>query len=441
MFKEFLHKSEDSKRAARWLFLIGLFTSTKIHLGGSIAIAELGLFLAAPIILSREYPRLRRYGFGPLLALIVLWFLGAVYSDLYNHSYLPVMLKGIATPAVYFTSVVGIFSLLRKDFDNLKWLLLGFAVSAVVSTFFFSRASSLGIEETAESALDRTLGYKLYWVSMASTWILLPIKGWYRRTPMWYVFSAVFGLALYSLLTGARSLFATMMVSFILLILVHRSQLAMKRLARNSVFIGGALLLVLVCAKTGYKYAVKSGFLGEEELHKYEMQTKKGDSAIKMLMAGRGEFFVDIFAAWERPLVGRGSWAIDWDYIYPAFVHKYGDDEAIYKLDRMMLRTHGLWRIPAHSHIATYWMWHGIFALIFWVYFGWIMVSTLKSRLHVIPDFFGYVVLVVPSYIWDLFFSPVGHRLEESVMLVVCLLIRHQDKINKIANRRRAVLS
>lgn len=127
-------------------------------------------------------------------------------------------------------------------------------------------------------------------------------------------------------------------------------------------------------------------------------------------------------------------------YIYPAFIHKYGDDEAIYKLDRMILRTGGLWRIPAHSHIATYWMWHGIFALIFWLYFGWIMVSTLKSRLHVIPDFFGYIVLVVPPYIWDLFFTPVGHRLEESAMLVVCLLIRHQDKINKVANRRRVVL-
>lgn len=421
----------EAKKVARLLFCIGLFASTKVHLVGSIAISELLMIVMFPFVLFKEWPTLRRYGFVPLLYLLILWIVGAVCSDLYNHTYIIYAIKGWATPVVYFVSVVVIFSLLRKNFDGYKWMLLGFAISQVISTFVFSRASSIGMEEYSENALDKTIEYKLYWITMLSTWLLLPIKGWYQKTPMWYALAVTFGVSIYALLTGARSLFMSFMVSFVLLAWANKSRFAMKRLTKNFVMVVIVLGLALYGGKLAYKSAVKSGFLGTSELHKYEKQTAKGDSVIKLLMAGRAEFFVDIFAAIDRPWLGRGSWALDWDYIYPEFVAKYGDVSDQNRMERLMMQNSTLWRIPAHSHIATYWMWHGVGALLFWLYYGWIIISTLTRRLHIIPECYGYLVLVLPAFLWDWLFTPCGHRIQESLMLVVCLLVRYQANLIK----------
>ena len=90
------------KRRFSWAaFLLGLFSMTKINLGGSIAISELVVVILTPFIFVREMKNFKKDGIKTLIVLTFLWLFGAIFSDVYNHNFISFALKGIATPVVY----------------------------------------------------------------------------------------------------------------------------------------------------------------------------------------------------------------------------------------------------------------------------------------------------------------------------------------------------
>ncbi len=168
--------------------------------------------------------------------------------------------------------------------------------------------------------------------------------------------------------------------------------------------------------------------LGEAEQKKYELQTKEGESVMRLLMSGRAEFFIGLFASVKQPFIGRGSWAVDKEGICRDFLYNYGSHEDYEALLKSSYMQTGLCFIPFHTHIITYWMWHGIFGLMFWVYFLYVVVTTLRSRMHTVPGLYGYFAVVIPAFLWDLFFSPLGARMNEAMLLLLCLLVRMIDR-------------
>lgn len=412
------------------LFLAGLFSLTRINIGGSIAITEIVMVFLSPLLFIRNVTNFKRDGIMPLLIFCLLWLGGAVLSDIINDTNVRFALKGIATPIVYFAGIVCMYVLLRRDPRNLKWYVLGAAFSYVVSTFYFQRAASFDVEVSAESALERTIDYKLYWITLADHFLLLPIRGWFAATPFMYSGCAVLCLAISALCLGARSMFATFAVSFTFIVIGGKTLRSMVRLKRHMLMIAVLMCCVMVVAKVVYKDMAISGMLGEGERHKYEYQTKAGDSALQMLMSGRSEFFVGIFAAKDHPIVGRGSWAIDKDEIWPEFVRRYGSLED-YEVLAKAISQYGYSRyIPFHSHIVTYWMWHGIFGLFFWLYVLCLVIKTLFRGMYVNYEHFGFFALAIPAFMWDIFFSPAGLRVYESMLFVLCALVVTADRHN-----------
>lgn len=429
----------DGPKMSWGLFFIGLFSMTRIDLGGSIAISEIIMVAMAPYVFIKEFKNMGKDGVYILVILLFLWFLGALFSDWYNGTYFQMAIKGIAMPIVYLACTVCVYPVLRTDVRKVKWLVLGVALSFVLSTFVFQRAAATDVDISAQEALARTVGYKLYYVNLLDHLLLLPVRCWFLSTPYPFSILAVVGMMLASLFFGARSAFVMFFLSLALLVWGGKSVKRIFSLQKHFLLVSFGMLILLLAVKVGYEKVVRLDVLKESEVQKYERQTSSGNSILNILMAGRVEFFVGSYAAAQHPIIGRGSWALDDDGIYLEFLKNYGSEADYETMSKYMKEMPYVRTIPFHSHIITYWMWHGIFGLIFWLYVLYLLFITLRYGLSVVADLYGYLVLMIPMFTWHLLFSPVGVRVNEAAFFVVCVLIKNirQRSIQNIMYRGR----
>lgn len=428
-------EERKTRSAATMLFLIGLFSQTQISIGGKLGISELAMVVFAPFALTKGIHAIRKDGSLYYFSLIILWLAGAIAVDIYTHNYFQFTLRGLAVPITLFCNSVCIYLLLRRKYDNLRWLLVGLAISEVISIFVFQRggAGDVASEFGFEAGVERVVGYKLFWVNMLTTWLTLPIRGWYMNVPKLYSILAISFLAAFNLATGGRSAFLVVAVSLLLIMFAGKTRESLTIFKRHIVTIVVLLCFLGVVAKITYKYAATHGYMGEEEARKYEQSTEHGSGALDLIIAGRGEFFIGAMAALDKPIMGHGSVAID-DHGYVLdFLSKYGDQE-IYERIVKMRRDFGARVIPAHSHIITYWMWHGIWGLIFWLVVIVLAIKTLFTRMHVYPPWFGYFAIAIPMFFWDVLFSPFGSRVHEATLFVAFLLV------SKLRNNQKHAL-
>ena len=417
------------------LFCIGLFSMTQINIGGKIGLSELAMVLLSPFLFLKAYRILSSDKVLYFFVLILLWLLGAIFIDIRTGNYLNFMMRGLAVPITVFGSTLSIYILLRKNPENLKWILLGMAISGVVSVFVFQRGRSgdIASEYGMVAGVQSVVGYKLFWVTQAIAWLTLPITGWYNKINKIYILIAMPFLCGFALYEGGRSLFMTLLSSLLLLLVAGRSRKSIEFVRRHFVAVLVIIFAAAVAGKFLYQYASQNGYLGAAEERKYRQQTSQGDSAIKMLMAGRSDFFIGLLAALDAPLCGHGSVALDTKGYVADFLRDYGDSEDYYNVLKMWDENkYNI--IPAHSHIICYWMWHGIFALAFWVAVLVLVIKTISKRVDVIPAYYGYLVVMMPGYLWDYFFSPFDHRVYEATLFAVMLLI------SKISRKRESGL-
>lgn len=411
------------------LFLIGLFSWTQVKIIGKIGISEFFMCLVAPFFVLQNWHVLRRDGTVIYFVLALLWIVGGVFSDIVSGNPMMFWARGLAFSVVTFTNSFCLYFLLRKRPLGLKWFLLGAAISSIISIFIFQsgQAGDLAADGDIDGAIDKVVGYKLFWAGLIMTWACLPIKGWYLSLPKWVSITLLGAVAAYNLYVGGRSNFLIMFVAAALIFLGGKDRVAMNRIKRLFIFFGIGLICSLVAVKYLYKYAATSGMMGEEELSKYERQTQSGTGALRMLMAGRSEFFVGLIAAKDRPILGFGSHALDYKGYRRDFLFKYGNEEDVQKYNRLLLSgrmRNGIAHIPAHSHIICFWLWHGIFGLLFWAYVLWLVFSTLRERMAVVPQYFGYLAIAIPFCFWHILFSPYGDRVGKCCMFCVFLLLK-----------------
>ena len=111
------------------------------------------------------------------------------------------------------------------------------------------------------------------------------------------------------------------------------------------------------------------------------------------------------------------------------FLEKYGDAED-YERNLQILNhraKHGyssLNYIPAHSHIAGFFLWFGVVGLIYWLYILYAIFRYLHKEMAAAPQWFGALALATPSFLWTLFFSGFGFRIV-TLPYVVLLFMAH----------------
>lgn len=423
-----------------WLFLLGLGSETQIRLIGSAGISEFVVFAFAPIIFLQDYGILRRDKFLPAIWLSIAALLGCVISSLVNHTPVPYMVRGMATAYSLFAIPVVLHRLLRDNLAGIRWLFLGIAISGVITIFAFYNATELsqysaGVATKGTS--EALAGGQLFVLAHFGAWTVLPVQGWYFSTPTPYLVIAPLILTIYTIITSAsgRSAILVAMFSSMLILLVKKKVDKMYWLQKNFVFTSVLSVLLLFSMASLYKYAGRAGLLNEAAQRKYETQMSKRNGSggmLQMIMGGRIEFFVGLYACIKNPIVGRGPWALDRDGLYGEFLSKYGapEDYEQYIKDMNMYASIGLERVgmlPAHSHVIGFWLANGILGLPYWLYVLYLMYNHFRRHLAAIPQYYGYFAIMIPSMMWNIFFSPYGARVGGALFVTALLLARAVD--------------
>ena len=418
------------KSASFWLFLIGLGSVTQINVGGYTSISELFMVLLLPFSLAKNYRLFAKDHCKTIVNLLLLWMAGVCLTDYVRGNYFAFFIRGFIAPLGTLAALVAIYPLLRRNPDVLKWFLLGVAISGVVSIFIFQPGTTLGsvgVQTGEISASEARIGYKLFWVGQLNTWLGLPIEGWYMAFPTMAAVVIGLFLSVFALVTGGRSAFMVLFFTVVLVAICGHSQKRMQGMKRNALLVIVGLALMAPIVKGIYKVSATRGWMGAKELDKYEKQAK-GASLLEMLMRGRGEFFISLLAALDKPFLGHGSHARDTKGYVMDYLVKYGADYETIKRVEEREKLYGVRTIPAHSHITCYWLWAGIPGLLPWIYILYLFYVTLIKRSYVYPSYFGYFAFMIPNELWAIFFSPYGGRVNMGFLIAACLVVQTMQR-------------
>lgn len=429
------------------LFFAGLFSQLHVSLVGSIAISELVMFLIAPILFFQNYTILRRDNVVTFLNLTFLAIIGCMIASVANQTAIPLVLRGIAAPYGLWSSVIVLYILLRRNPKDFKWYLLGAYISFVLCTFIFQGAYERStFEGRADTVADGIMSGSIYWIGRLNGFVLWPIQGLYMYCPSAYAIIAPFAFAIWALLStesGRSSALMALIPSFAFAY-VRKSAKRMLALQKHV----GIILLVLVTTvfvfKSAYTFTASRGMLGEKAQIKYEKQVKGKKDILSILMGGRAEVFMGLYACAHSPIVGYGPWAVDRYGLTSEFFQKYGSEEA-YKefiISEASLEERGrVMLLQAHSAIVGWWLWYGILGLPVWFYAVYLICSIVRHHLSSTPWLFGYIVCALPSSAWNMFFSPFGNRLGWAFFFAMMLLIRAMSLECKEMRRRSPYFS
>lgn len=413
------------------LFLIGLGSQTQFHFIGSLGISEFPIFIFAPFIFLMDYRKLKDDGFMPFIWMSLLSCLGCLISSSVNFTPPIFLIKAFALPYSIFAMAVVMHRLLRYNLRGLKWYVVGTFLSGIISIFIFQQEvylSRAGYVASGAEATALVVGNPLFWASKIKGLIMLPVSAFYLSVPMGYSISATFAGVLVSLFgsgTSGRAAAMTSFLAFGLVAIGKKSRIKMRNMGRH---IGMFILvgfIALLGFKAVYSWAAKSGFMGYEAQQKYLYQTRTGTSALKMLMAGRMEFFCGLIACLDRPILGFGPLQEDTNGYVERYLRDYAAPEDYEKyitwVHETAARGEVFRRIPAHSYITCFWINNGILGLLLWLYVLVLFYKFFKRYAHAVPQWYGYICIGISNQIWDIFFSPYGGRV--SVPVLICAIL------------------
>ena len=305
------------------LFLIGLGSETQIRLVGYIGISELILFVIGPFIFMRNYYRLKHDGFMPLIWLTWLAFLGGWASGMLNDVPMRSILKGVAAPYSVFCAICTIHHFLSRDLKSVRYFFIGIAFSFVISRFIFQPGNisvSRGVKLKQEEAAVAALTSSLFLIQLLGYGLTIPVYGWFKKVPKLYCVVALLVIGYVGFaMSNNRSSLIMVFASLFLIVVGGKTAHAQKFLRKSFwlVMIGSLLIAPLV--NRFYIYSASHGYLGKEAEGKYRAQSKRGTDILSILMSGRTAFFAGLVAAFDKPLIGHGPWAVD----YKGYWHKF----------------------------------------------------------------------------------------------------------------------
>lgn len=245
-----------------------------------------------------------------------------------------------------------------------------------------------------------------------------PNQIWNIRAIAWLHFA--FGL--FSFYMNARS-FAGLSILTGVLILIFVKYRGCA-LSVRSVAMSGVVLFILINLLAGvYSYGASSGFFGSEAQEKYASQVKFGGGVLNILLGGRSESLVSTIAIGDSPIIGHGSWAKNYKYTFMLAALRRDFSEVNEKaVTRDALN--GL--IPSHSYLLGAWVESGIVGGAFWIFILlWVLLRVLPAAWSR-GDVLGlYVVMSLPLFFWNVFFSPFGAnvRVDVAGFLAICVFV------------------
>jgi hypothetical protein len=256
-------------------------------------------------------------------------------------------------------------------------------------------------------------------------------KGWYLQCPIIISAAVPVFMAGFSMLTttSGRSAALSAVGTVGLILIAGKKRETIRRRLCNKFWLWCCIAIVgIFCMKTLYQVAATQGWLGEDALKKHEQQTQGDTSIMALLLGGRMESFCGLIACVDKPIVGFGPWAMDSRGYVDEFLARYGTsddyDSYVKAQERNLKKGGGFKMIPCHAYITEFWLWYGIFGLIFWLYVIFVFMRYLKQDCWAVPQWYMWLAASVPGYLWGIFFSPWSNRVGGILFVVACLTAR-----------------
>ena len=414
-------------------FMMGL--GMQLQIVASLSFAELFCFMATPFLFFRELPYMRRNGVATFLYLSFAVVGGCIISSLANHSGGMFVLRGMAVTTLLPCVIVVSHWLLRRYANGFKWMFIGNAISGIICTFWFQKSvevAGLAGGEGGSDAAGAIMSGPIFWITRLYPVAMAVPQGWYLTCPLIISMLAPVAMAFIALFTSisGRSASVSALASAAIVCIGGKKR---SRIKRNICDRFWLLLIVAIAGifvvKGAYSFSAEHGFLGEDAKKKYEVQTK-GDKSLKaLLMGGRMESFCGLIACVDKPIIGFGPWARDENGYVEEFLSKYANMEDYIGYLRTMeyYAQHGIRPerlIPCHAYITEFWLWYGIFGLIFWLYVIFVLLRYLRQDCWAVPQWYMWLAASIPGYCWGIFFSPWSSRVSGVLFVVACLMVR-----------------
>lgn len=406
-------------------FLVGLGCKTQIFVFGCIGISELILFVAAPIVLFRDFRDLRRDGFLPIVILSFCAMVGCVLSGWINHSGVVPTYKAFAMIYSTIATIVVMHRLLKVNPNGLGLYVLGYAISSVITIWAFHPKADVQIGFLGAQTSDELMGSVMFWIKKVREFAIIPICLWYLRSPSWYsvAMPVVYSVYCMAVSSSGRSMALGTLGATILILIGGKCRKRMRLVSRHLLALVIVALLGILLFKGAYKYAALNGYMGEVAYAKYLAQSKMGDSALKILISGRKEFFISLPACIEHPILGLGPRPMDEEGYVERFLSEYGTPEEL-RYHQYCRMTFGISAVPCHSYITSFWLWFGIAGLLFWGYVIYLNYLYFRRYISDVPQWYGYFALNLPMLFWDMFFSPYNWRVNTGVIITALLIVK-----------------
>ena len=413
-------------RKNTFLFFVGLFSMTQIRLIGAFPLCEavtipigLLLFFKLPQYFSNKH-------FRNVVLLGLFWFFGAFISDVYNGSLTNDILKGLGTVAFIVTNLVFSYWALKDNYYRIIWFLIGAFLSAFLQLFMFTSMTLQ--QQIVENGLTGVWEvWSVYFITPAVLIFAFYYYGSHRKL----VIITILSYAIYSVFNLSRNQF--LIYSLVALLLVFLGSIKsnkegfIKQRFLQIRFLRYFLLIFLglIVVKQSYEYLAEQNYLGETAYRKYQQQ--QIDSKLG-LASGRKEVWMGLYAVRDSPILGFGSFAQDKNNYALNFLQKFDPDNSA-AMNSFRYR-HS--EIPAHSHIVGAWVWHGLGGLIFWIYIVYLVLLFLWKYSLKDPVLIAFSFLMCFMLLWNIFFSPFGDRIGESMK--IAFLILSMDRFDKQKN-------
>jgi hypothetical protein len=369
------------------IFLLPALKFIEFRMGGSLYFTEALLLFLFLFMLVRNTIQLNLRMARTLIILCILWLYGQVLTDVIRDT--PFIDYSRGWSRIIFTIIN--FSVLFLLIHNKRRLIVifsaGLALGGVLEYFFNPSVFAAGHPWKFGVGAPLSLAFVLIVTAISQTKPLL-------RSGLLFMASML------NMHLAFRSMAGILFLTAVYLLVQWKwgkdnrrhFSLSLKNVILFSIILGGASLLLI----KGYGYAASHGYLGEDAMQLYQLQSY---GKLGLIVGGRSEILVSGQAIMDSPIIGHGSWAKNEKYADALIALKHllgyyaitGDDTGL---------------IPTHSHLFGSWVEAGIFGASFWI---WVLflptlgIAQLFQTQDKLTPLFAFICF---QFLWDIFFSP-----------------------------------
>jgi len=366
----------------------GLLTNIRFQFGGRASAGEVMLAVIAifATLANLGNPRFWNRRMVFVLFALCISLGGYVISDLVNATPSVKLVRGWARMVFVMVDFVAIWALARNSVVNLFAVCVGDALSTLLS---------YGAEN-----LNFFYNYKFHLAMPITVFIMVAIPLLLRRRANLATGIALIGVGMCHLRLDFRMAGGICIVIGFVLIARCITASRMRSLYLSLL----ALSLFLSSCAIGYVYAVTNASFAER---------REGSNSERLSLAVAG-----INAIERSPILGLGSWVWDSE-MWNVYAGKMGRGSAA---DWSSGET-----MAPHSQILQSWAEAGLLGMVFFVYFGRLLlpalrILVLRRPLDIMTPLFLYNVLLG---LWNLLFSPFAnlHRFAIALALVIAIQV------------------